>query len=304
MDAGTRGAKCTSRADNVFKNTKDVEEFKYRIESLKPMERKTDQAFLNRHISKEYKWPVENETKDESNIRKKFNSATLKRAADRKYSCGYRNPEDSELSSQRHNANAARMVNFRNPEDPELNEQRHYAAAAHCRIYRNPENPELNEQRHYADAARMVNFRNPEDTELNQERHEIDAARQRETRLPDQLARAAQTPEQAQERMQRNFEDRTARLKGNKKACNASAIFCGDQIVKEHYIGSFTTNRGGYTNKCQHCNGLRFAGERDSICCQCGKVRLDKLPEPTPILKQLLENKDPRSKVFKKQSYH
>ena len=41
-------------------------------------------------------------------------------------------------------------------------------------------------------------------------------------------------------------------------------------------------------------------GERGSICCQCGKVRLDKLPEPTPILKQLLEDKDPRSKVFKK----
>ena len=27
---------------------------------------------------------------------------------------------------------------------------------------------------------------------------------------------------------------------------------------------------------------------------------MDKFPEPTPILKQLLEDKDPRSKVFKK----
>ena len=83
------------------------------------------------------------------------------------------------------------------------------------------------------------------------------------------------------------------------KGCNASAIFRGDQNVKEHYDRPFKTNRGGDANRCQHCNALRFPGERDSLCCQKGKVRLDKVPEPTPILKQLLEDRDPRSKVFK-----
>ena len=122
----------------------------------------------------------------------------------------------------------------------------------------------------------------------------------RKCRIPERLARAEETPEHARDRMQQNFEERTAGLKASKKACKALEILRGDEIVQEHYIGSFVTNRGGFTNICQWCDALRFPGERESICCQKGKVRLPPVPEPTPILKNLLEDKDPRSKVFKK----
>ena len=172
----------------------------------------------------------------------------------------HNNPVDQELLKKRRQLHAESQSRVRDTEDPELNEHRHNADAEIHRGFRNPEDPELNEQRHNTEATRMVAFRNPEDPELNQECHEIDAARDRERNLPGRLERAAQTPEQTQEKMQRNFEQRTVRLKANKKACNASAIFCGDQIVKEHYIGSFTTNRGGDANRCQHCDALRFLG--------------------------------------------
>ena len=94
-------------------------------------------------------------------------------------------------------------------------------------------------------------YRNPEDHELFQQRPEADAIRDRERRSYGQLARAQETPEEAQERMQREFEERAARVKANKKGCNASKILRGDQIVKEPYIGSLETNRGGDTNRCQ-----------------------------------------------------
>ena len=142
--------------------------------------------------------------------------------------------------------------------------------------------------------------RNEENPEARQERLQMDAAHHRELRLPDQLERQAETPDESQQRRQQEFEDRESRRRGNKKACKISAIFSGNQLVKEHYIGSTKTNRGTYTNKCQDCNAIRYPRENESICCQKGKVKLPRMPEPPPILKALLEGQDQRSKVFKK----
>ena len=89
--------------------------------------------------------------------------------------------------------------------------------------------------------------------------------------------------------MQQDFEDRTARLNANKKACNASAVFTGEQFVKQHYIESTMTNRGHFTNKCQYCNAIRYPQEKETICYQKGKAQLQPVPQPTPILKRLLE---------------
>ena len=52
----------------------DVEQYKNRMASLKPMERRTAQAFLAQGIEREYEWPLENETKDGAMIRKHFNA--------------------------------------------------------------------------------------------------------------------------------------------------------------------------------------------------------------------------------------
>lgn len=38
---------------------------------------------------------------------------------------------------------------------------------------------------------------------------------------------------------------------------------------------------------CQHCGALRWRGERTGLCCADGKVMLDPLPEPPPLLRQL-----------------
>ena len=47
-------------------------------------------------------------------------------------------------------------------------------------------------------------------------------------------------------------------------------------------------------------NAIRFPKEKDAICCQKGKVMLPAMPEPSPILKSLLEGQDQRSKIFRK----
>ena len=100
--------------------------------------------------------------------------------------------------------------------------------------------------------------------------------------------------------MQREYEQRNERTPANQKACHASDVLRGDQIVKEHYIGSRTTMRGTYANKCQYCNAIRFPKEKGTICYQKGKVMLPAMPEPSPILISLLEGQDQRSKMFRK----
>ena len=135
---------------------------------------------------------------------------------------------------------------------------------------------------------------------MSQQRHDADAVRQHVVRLPGQLARAEETPEEALDRMQREFDERTGRQTANMKACHAEKIFSGDQLVPEHYVGSTKTTRGAYQNRCQYCNAIRFPMEKETICCQKGKVTLPAVPQPTPILKRLLEGQDPRSNVFRK----
>ena len=103
---------------------------------------------------------------------------------------------------------------------------------------------------------------------MAQIRQEATAEACRNYRLPGQLARVEETENQSLARRQREFEERNERQPANKKACNASQIFNGEQMVKEHYIGSRTTSRGGYTNKCQFCHAIRFPQEKETICCQ------------------------------------
>ena len=180
VQAGTSGDLSNSirrdgRPDNASQTITNIEEFKQSIELIKPMERKTAQAFLDRGIFLDFRWPSENETKDEANIRKKLNSAKLRSAQNRQY----KNPVDQELLKKRRESDAERHRNFMNTQDENLRQERLDTNIEKCRHFGNPENPEL-----------------------NQSRHEAEVIRNRERNLPDRLERAAQTPEQAQERMQ------------------------------------------------------------------------------------------------------
>ena len=112
-----------------------------------------------------------------------------------------------------------------------MREQRQQAHAERQSQVRNPPDEQLSQERHEAHADEQRRFRNPPDEQLSQERHETEVVRDRERRLPDQTARAEETPEQAEERMQRNFEERAATTTSNKKACHAQAIFEGEQTV-------------------------------------------------------------------------
>ena len=156
---------------------------KNRVASLKPYERRTAQAFLDQGIESQYEWPLQNETKDDAMIRKHFNAAKLHRARNRHYE----NPDDQQLREQRQQAHVERQSQFRTPPDEQLSQERHEA-----------------------DAAIHRQFRNPPDEQLSQEHHAADAARDSERNLPGQTARAEETPVEARERMQRNFEERAA----------------------------------------------------------------------------------------------
>ena len=103
-------------------------------------------------------------------------------------------------------------------------QERNGSDAEWRRQFRNPDSPVLSEERHEAHAEEQRQYRNPDNPVLSQERHEADAARDRARNLPGQLERAEETPEQAQERMQRAFDDRATTRNANKKACNIAAF--------------------------------------------------------------------------------
>ena len=73
-----------------MESNEEVDRFKHRMESLKPMEKRTAQAFVETGIHQRFVWPVENESKDDSNNRRKMNSKVLeaaKKALKRKMVC-------------------------------------------------------------------------------------------------------------------------------------------------------------------------------------------------------------------------
>ena len=69
------------------------------------------------------------------------------------------------------------------------------------------------------------------------------AVHNREVRLPAQLERQEETPEESQQMRQREFEERQSRRRGNRKACNISDIFSGNEsICSNENIDSVSIN--------------------------------------------------------------
>ena len=153
----------------------DVAEFKNKMVLLSKMEAKSAQAFLNRGIHRDFKWPSENETKEENQVRKQLNTKKLKAATKR----SLRKTNDEELRKLQREKDADRKRLYRNPDNQELNISRHAAHAEEQRQYRNPEDQELNRSRHAAHAEEQRHYRNPEDQELSLSRHAAHADVQR-----------------------------------------------------------------------------------------------------------------------------
>ena len=56
---------------------------------------------------------------------------------------------------------------------------------------------------------------------------------------------------------------------------------------------------GGRTVKCKHCEAMLWEREPLGMCCDNGKVKLDKFPELPPVLQNLYEGQSEESKKFR-----
>ena len=289
-------------------------EFATKMKQLKPIERKTAQAFIDSDMTDNYLWPKENESQEEMKIRKTQNSNCLRAERMRKA----RSKETPEVRQKRLQSDAKHHQELRNQETPEVRQKRLQSDAKHRQELRNQETPGTKQKRLQTDAkhhqelrtqetpdarqkrlkamAQYNELRNQETPDATQQRLEADAEHHRIFRLPGQLERQGDTVE-AQENRQLEFEQRESRKKANYLGCISVSF---KRVIKEHNVGSTKTTRGGYSNLCQHCNAIRYPGEKESICCQKGKVILRRQPDFPPILNALSLGNDPRSKVYKK----
>ena len=60
-------------------NAEDIANFQRKMQLLTPIERRTAQAFLDCGVHLQFRWPVENESKEEADSRKKLNSKLIAR---------------------------------------------------------------------------------------------------------------------------------------------------------------------------------------------------------------------------------
>ena len=114
------------------------------------------------------------------------------------------------------------------------------------------------------------------DEEREEERNEA-AERQRERRAAfDEEQREAERVANARARA----EGRRRATGASRAACDATSVLSGRQQVAVHYSGLCD-------KACPHCGARLWNEERPTLCCLAGKVRLDPLPPPPPLLREL-----------------
>ena len=79
VQSSSNGRDREHEGDSTRSIDNEVTEFQKRMDALSKMERKTAQVFIDQGIPNEYKWPIEAESRDDVNIRKKINSCIYKR---------------------------------------------------------------------------------------------------------------------------------------------------------------------------------------------------------------------------------
>ena len=117
-----------------------------------------------------------------------------------------------------------------------------------------------------------------------------DGHRNRRADAPDEEEQAARRAADAAARAARR---RAARERGNRAACDAEAVLAGRQQVAVYRIGDREV-------QCPHCGALLWRTERDTLCCSGGKVQLEPVPPPPPMLRELWTADDATAQTFRK----
>ena len=91
------------------------DEFKIRVLTLGKMEQRTAKAFYSKRIETEFKWPEPNKSKDDASLRKKLNSARLKKEQSKLSMRAFREHESTEARQIRlENQRAQNQIRIEN----------------------------------------------------------------------------------------------------------------------------------------------------------------------------------------------
>ena len=83
-------------------------------------------------------------------------------------------------------------------------------------------------------------------------------------------------------------------------ARNAIDVLKGKLIVFE--LKNSKESIGSMSQKCTKCGALKWKGETSSICCNDGQVRLERFPDPPPLLRDLWTSDTPDARIFRDNS--
>ena len=99
--------------------------------------------------------------------------------------------------------------------------------------------------------------------------------RERRAELDDQVREVERL-----ENARAHAEARRRADRANRAACDADSVLSGRQQVVRHGTGPRDA-------ACPHCGALLWREEWATLCCSGGKVNLDPLPAPPPLLREL-----------------
>ena len=117
------------------------------------------------------------------------------------------------------------------------------------------------------------------------------------------LQRAAQEEAERQAQREedaRRQQQRYAVARGQQPSFAArhpDMVLSGAQAVDYDTIGAMD-------KQCGTCGAMRWQGERASLCCAAGKVRLEPVPAPPPPLRRLWTGDDMEAKTFRQFARH
>ena len=164
------------------------------------------------------------------------------------------------------------------------------------RVLRAAQDEEARQAEREANAARLRQRREEQEEAERQAEREANAARLRQQREQQEEAeRQAELAEDARRHQQLRA---AARARPASLAARRPAdVLSGEQVVEADDIGNLD-------QVCVACGAVRWAGERATLCCAGGKVRLDPVPAPPPALRHLWTDDGLEARTFRQYARH
>ena len=195
-------------------------------------------------------------------------------------------------------AHAERHRQQRAAQDEAARQAELAANAERMRQQRAAQEEEQRRAEREAHAERHRQLRAAQEEEARQAEREANAERLRQQRAAqEEEARQAEREANA-----RRDEQRRAVARGQQASFAArrpALVLSGAQLVDADDIGGLRLDR-----PCAKCGAVRWAGERDTLCCAGGTVRLDPLPAPPPLLRHLWTDDGVEARTFRQYSRH